>query len=105
MLTSTEFYGNWRAKVPNILREGANHSASQTPSNSAQFLAMQPFRVSPSERQGIDAQCAPYFTRFVRYYWLDTGKGEGASVSVFKDKAGADESVRLAADYVKRACV
>ena len=37
---------------------------------------------------------------FVRYYWLDTGKGEGASVSVFKDKAGADESVHLAADYV-----
>lgn len=38
---------------------------------------------------------------FVRYYWLDTGNGEGASVSVFKDKAGADESIRLAADYVK----
>ena len=32
---------------------------------------------------------------------LDTGKGEGASVSVFKDKAGADESIHLAADYVK----
>ena len=28
-------------------------------------------------------------------------KGEGASVSVFKDKTGADESVHLAADYVK----
>jgi hypothetical protein len=27
-------------------------------------------------------------------------KGEGASVSVFKDKAGAEESVQLAADYV-----
>jgi len=39
--------------------------------------------------------------RFVRYYWLDTGDGEGASLSVFKDKAGADESVYLAADYVK----
>ena len=39
---------------------------------------------------------------FVRYYWLDTGKGEGASVGVFKDKAGADESVRLAADYVQK---
>jgi hypothetical protein len=37
----------------------------------------------------------------VRYYWLDTGNGDGASLSVFKDKAGADESVRLAADYVK----
>ena len=29
------------------------------------------------------------------------GNGEGASLSVFKDKAGADESVRLAAEYVK----
>jgi len=38
---------------------------------------------------------------FVRYYWLDTGKGEGVSMSVFKDKAGADESVRLAAAFVK----
>ena len=38
---------------------------------------------------------------FVRYYWLDTDKGEGASVGVFKDKAGADESVELAADYVR----
>ncbi len=38
---------------------------------------------------------------FVRYYWLDTGAGEGASVGVFKDKAGADESVRLAADFVR----
>ena len=39
---------------------------------------------------------------FVRYYWLDTGEGEGASLSVFKDKAGADESVLLAADFVKK---
>jgi hypothetical protein len=38
---------------------------------------------------------------FVRYYWLDTGGGEGASLSVFKDKAGADESIRIAADFVK----
>jgi hypothetical protein len=38
---------------------------------------------------------------FVRYYWLDTGNGEGASFGVFQDKAGADESVRLAADYVR----
>ncbi|MES1198321.1 MAG: hypothetical protein ABUL41_03495 [Chitinophagaceae bacterium] len=38
---------------------------------------------------------------FIRYYWLDTGNGEGASLSVFQDKAGADESVQLAADFVK----
>jgi hypothetical protein len=39
---------------------------------------------------------------FVRYYWLDTGEGEGASFGVFMDKAGADESVRLAADFVEK---
>lgn len=38
---------------------------------------------------------------FVRYYWLDTGAGEGASFGVFKDKAGADDSVRLAAEFVR----
>ena len=39
---------------------------------------------------------------FVRYYWLDTGNGNGASFGVFKDKAGADESVGLAADFVQK---
>jgi hypothetical protein len=38
---------------------------------------------------------------FVRYYWLDTGKGEGASLSVFNDKAGADKSIQVAAELVK----
>ncbi|HET7451168.1 MAG TPA: hypothetical protein VFL12_00365 [Thermoanaerobaculia bacterium] len=38
---------------------------------------------------------------FIRYYWLDTGKGEGVSLSLFNDKAGADESVRLASDWVR----
>jgi hypothetical protein len=39
---------------------------------------------------------------FVAYYWLDTGSGEGASLSAFQDKAGAEESVRLAADFVQQ---
>lgn len=38
---------------------------------------------------------------FVKYYWLDNGNGEGASFGLFKDKAGADESVHIAADYVR----
>jgi quinol monooxygenase YgiN len=38
---------------------------------------------------------------FQQYYWLDTGEGEGASFGVFEDKAGADESVRLASNYVR----
>ena len=38
---------------------------------------------------------------FRRYYWLDAGNGEGASFGIFDDKAGADESVHIAADYVR----
>ena len=38
---------------------------------------------------------------FISYYWLDTGEGEGASMSVFSDKSGADESIQLAAEFVK----
>ena len=38
---------------------------------------------------------------FVRYYWLNTGMGEGASISVFQDKAGADHSIVVAANYIR----
>jgi len=36
---------------------------------------------------------------FVRYYWLDDGKGEGASVSIFKTKAEAENSSNLATEF------
>jgi len=39
---------------------------------------------------------------FVAYYWLETGEGSGASLSVYKDKSGAEESVRSAVDFVKQ---
>jgi hypothetical protein len=38
---------------------------------------------------------------FIAYYWLDAGEGVMASLSVFEDHAGADESVRMAADWVR----
>jgi hypothetical protein len=37
---------------------------------------------------------------FVRYYWLDNGNGEGASFGLFASKAGADESVELAKEFI-----
>ena len=52
----------------------------------------------------IQAEFVPLLKKakgFVRYYWLDTGEGEGASCSVFNDKAGADESVEIAREFVR----
>jgi hypothetical protein len=72
------------------------------------FAVIRHYRFDPKDGAEIDRPIREVFVPiakgakgFVRYYWLDTGNGEGASLGVFKDKAGADESVRLAADYVK----
>jgi hypothetical protein len=38
---------------------------------------------------------------FVSYYLVRTEDGGGFTVSVFEDKAGTDESIRVAADWVR----
>ncbi|MFF3504346.1 hypothetical protein [Streptomyces sp. NPDC003247] len=38
---------------------------------------------------------------FVAYYWVDAGDGVMVSTSVFQDRAGAEESVAKAADFVR----
>jgi hypothetical protein len=39
---------------------------------------------------------------FIAYYGVDQGDGVWASISIFETKAGAEESNRMAADYVKK---
>ena len=39
---------------------------------------------------------------FVAYYLVDAGEDIGATVSVFQDQAGAEESNRMAADWVRQ---
>jgi hypothetical protein len=38
---------------------------------------------------------------FVAYYWIDAGEGVMASLSVFEDKSGADESVKFAHQWIQ----
>ncbi|MFJ3306284.1 hypothetical protein ACIPSA_24835 [Streptomyces sp. NPDC086549] len=38
---------------------------------------------------------------FVAYYWVDAGDGVMISTSVFQDRAGAEESVSTASDFVR----
>lgn len=72
------------------------------------FAVIRHYRYKPQDGAEIEKivrdNFVPLIKRakgFVRYYWLDAGNGECASLSVFKDKAGADKSNHLAADYVK----
>jgi quinol monooxygenase YgiN len=39
---------------------------------------------------------------FLAYYALNAGAGEIATVSVFEDQAGAEESIRRAADWIRQ---
>jgi hypothetical protein len=39
---------------------------------------------------------------FVAYYFTDAGDGTMFSTSIFQDKAGAEESNRVAAEWVKK---
>ena len=39
---------------------------------------------------------------FIAWYAVDAGNDIVFSVSIFQDQAGADESIRLAADWVKQ---
>ena len=75
----------------------------------ADFAVIRHYRFDPKNGAEIDKQVREGFVPiirkakgFMRYYWLDTGAGEGASFGLFRDKAGADESVRLAADFVRQ---
>lgn len=45
---------------------------------------------------------APLLSRipgFLAYYWIDAGEGVMISTSVFEDKAGAEKSNRMAAEW------
>lgn len=72
------------------------------------FAVIRHYHFDPKNSAEIDRKVREGFVPlirkakgFVRYYWLDNGKGEGASFGVFRDKAGADESVHLAADFMR----
>ena len=72
------------------------------------FAVIRHYRFDKKDSVAIDRAIREEFVPIVRkakgfqhYFWLDTGDGEGASFGLFSDKAGADESVRLASDYVR----
>jgi hypothetical protein len=89
-------------------RESRQNRRSGIEQEEAMFAVVRHYHFKPQDGATIDRMVKEDFVPlikkakgFVRYYWLDTGNGEGASVSVFTDKAGADESIHLAADYVR----
>ena len=72
-------------------------------------VAMRQYQVDPGSvdeiTRGINEGLLPIIKDvygFQAYYALDAGGGRIASVSIFDDQAGAEESTRLAADYIRQ---
>ena len=72
------------------------------------FAVIRHYRFDKKDSEEIDRviqeQFVPLLKKakgFQRYYWLDTGEGEGASFGIFRDKEGADQSVAIAAEFVR----
>jgi hypothetical protein len=73
------------------------------------YAVVRRYRFDPKNSEEINGRIKDIFVHLLRkapgfeaYYWLDTGKGEGASMSIFRDRAGAEESTRIAARFVEQ---
>ena len=72
-------------------------------------LAIRRYQMDPASADAVMQQINEGFIPiikkadgFLAYYALKAGTGEIATVSVFEDQAGAEESVRMAADWIQQ---
>jgi hypothetical protein len=71
--------------------------------------AIRQYQVDPGSvdevRRGINEGFLPIIkdaSGFQAYYAIDAGGGRIATVGVFEDRAGAEESTRMAADWIRQ---
>ena len=72
------------------------------------YVAIRQYQVDPGSVdeiiRGVNEGLLPIIkdtSGFQDYYALDAGGGRIASVSVFEDRTGAEESTRMAADWIR----
>ncbi len=73
------------------------------------YTAIRQYQVDPGSvdeiRREVNEGLLPIIKEvygFQAYYAIDAGGGRMASVSVFDDRAGAEESTRMAADWIRQ---
>lgn len=73
------------------------------------YAAIRRYQVDPGSADEITRRVETGFVPlmrqvqgFVDYYLLDDGNGAIATITVYQDQAGAEESVRRAAEFVRQ---
>jgi len=73
------------------------------------YAAVRRYQFDPKHREELNQKVQELFVPmikkapgFVAYYYVDSGKGAAATFSLFDNQAGAEESTRLAASFIKQ---
>jgi len=73
------------------------------------FAVIRRYRFDKNDSAQIDQKVKDVFIPvlkeckgFVHYYWIDSGLGEGASVSIFRTKEEGQASNLIAAEFVRK---
>ncbi len=73
------------------------------------YAVIRRYQVDPSSTDEITRRVQDGFVPLIRqvqgfvdYYLLDDGNGMVVSLTVYEDRTGEEESVRLAADFVRQ---
>jgi hypothetical protein len=70
------------------------------------YAVIRKYTFDPKSSQEIKSKIQDVFVPlvkktpgFISYCWMDTGSGTGASIGTYQNKAGAEASDRLAAEF------
>jgi hypothetical protein len=73
------------------------------------YVTVRRYKIAPGStaelKRQIQQEFLPIVSKvpgFIEYFWISAGENEMFSVNVFQDRSGAEESIRAAADYVKK---
>lgn len=73
------------------------------------YVTVRRYKIAPGStaelKRRIQQEFLPIVSKvpgFVEYFWISSGENEMFSVNVFQDRAGAEQSVKAAADFVKK---
>jgi hypothetical protein len=73
------------------------------------YLSLRQYAVEPAKvveiLRRVQETFVPVISQspgFVSFYAVDMGEGRIASISVFQDRAGAENSARLSANHIRR---
>lgn len=99
---------DWEGALPSEIRKRIESNSVMKGGSNTMYASIREYKTEPGEAielaRRVKQGFVPIISQapgFIAYYVVDTGHDVVASISIFQDQAGAEESNRMAADWVK----